>query len=179
MLTCCMIVQDEEEYVARALDSIYKYVDGIKIIDGGSTDRTMEIISNYDKVELRENKWPEDFSIQKNLVTEMAPDGWVLWCDADDYWEPYICDRFQELMQYGEENEVDAFGFIRHTITEKNLVNIFERDYQKRLYRSYCRWEGELHEYLIGYNKYKETCLTVMHQRSMEMQKRSWGRYPK
>ena len=42
-ISLCMIVKNEEETLARCLNSIYDLVDEIIIVDTGSSDRTVEI----------------------------------------------------------------------------------------------------------------------------------------
>ena len=46
-LSLAMIVKNEEEKLARCLDSVRQYVDEIVITDTGSTDRTKEIAAAY------------------------------------------------------------------------------------------------------------------------------------
>ena len=46
-ISLCMIVKNEERHIARCLDSIAELVDEIIIVDTGSVDRTLEIVSNY------------------------------------------------------------------------------------------------------------------------------------
>ncbi|HBI62814.1 MAG TPA: glycosyl transferase, partial [Lachnospiraceae bacterium] len=46
-ISLCMIVKNEEMHIARCLDSIAGLVEEIIIVDTGSTDRTVEIVSDY------------------------------------------------------------------------------------------------------------------------------------
>ena len=46
-ISLCMIVKNEETHLARCLDSAAELVDEIIIVDTGSTDRTVEIASDY------------------------------------------------------------------------------------------------------------------------------------
>lgn len=46
-ISLCMIVKDEEAHIARCLDSVADLVDEIIVVDTGSTDRTVEIVSAY------------------------------------------------------------------------------------------------------------------------------------
>ena len=41
-----MIVRDEEETIARCLETVEKIVDEIIVVDTGSVDRTKEIVEN-------------------------------------------------------------------------------------------------------------------------------------
>ena len=50
-VSLCMIVKNEEQVLARCLDSIKDLMDEIIIVDTGSTDKTKEIAGKYtDKV---------------------------------------------------------------------------------------------------------------------------------
>ena len=42
-LGICMIVKDEEDVLARCLDSIQETYDELIVVDTGSTDKTVEI----------------------------------------------------------------------------------------------------------------------------------------
>ena len=44
-ISLCMIVKNEEMHIARCLDSIAELVEEIIIVDTGSVDRTVEIVS--------------------------------------------------------------------------------------------------------------------------------------
>lgn len=59
-LGICMIVKDEEDVLARCLDSIQETYDELIVVDTGSTDKTVEIAKTYtDKVYTFE--WVYDF----------------------------------------------------------------------------------------------------------------------
>ena len=46
-ISLCMIVKNEEQVLARCLDSVAPLMDEIIIVDTGSTDRTKEIAAKY------------------------------------------------------------------------------------------------------------------------------------
>ncbi|SPF55832.1 Uncharacterized glycosyltransferase HI_0653 (fragment) [Candidatus Desulfosporosinus infrequens] len=50
-ISLCMIVRNEENTIARCLDSVKGIPDEIVIVDTGSSDRTKEIVKEYtDKI---------------------------------------------------------------------------------------------------------------------------------
>lgn len=62
-----MIVKNEEEVLARCLDSVKDIVDEINIVDTGSTDRTVEIAKEYtDRVFFFE--WIGNFAAKKKRI---------------------------------------------------------------------------------------------------------------
>jgi len=95
MLIGAMIILNEESYIVRCLDSFYDSVDSIIILDGGSTDKTLDLIRSYDlvqqykfpfdelqygkrrdlKIHIHENKWdrnnPAMFRDQRNLLLDL------------------------------------------------------------------------------------------------------------
>ena len=82
-ISLCMIVRNEEEVLARCLDSVRAAVDEIVIVDTGSTDRTKEIASEYTE-KIFDYKWCEDFSAARNFAFSKGHMDYLMWLDADD-----------------------------------------------------------------------------------------------
>ena len=170
-----MIVQDEEECLRRALDSIEAYVDEIIVVDGGSSDSTKEIALSYDKVKLFEIPFPGDFSKQRNVSLEKASGKWILVLDADEYLDDYVVSNLQRLI---EDEAHDAYAFSRKTFIDGCLVNIYEPDYQIRLFRNYCRYEDKkIHEAVIGFKNLQKCNLDIKHYKKAEWQQKDNERY--
>ena len=82
-ISLCMIVKNEERFLAECLDSVKGLVDEINIVDTGSTDRTVEIARSYGaNVAFRE--WRNDFAWARNEALAMATRRWTLVLDADE-----------------------------------------------------------------------------------------------
>lgn len=82
-ISLCMIVRDEEDVLARCLESVSDLVDEIIIVDTGSTDRTIEIAGDYtDKV--FNFTWIDDFAAARNYAFSFAACDYCMWLDADD-----------------------------------------------------------------------------------------------
>ncbi len=82
-ISLCMIVKNEERFLAECLESVKGVVDEINIIDTGSTDRTVEIARSYGaNVDFRE--WRNDFAWARNEAIQMATRRWTLILDADE-----------------------------------------------------------------------------------------------
>ena len=82
-ISLCMIVKNEEEVLARCLDSVKDLVEEIIIVDTGSYDKTKEIAYKYtDKV--YDFLWENDFSEARNFAFSKATKDYQMWLDADD-----------------------------------------------------------------------------------------------
>jgi glycosyltransferase involved in cell wall biosynthesis len=82
-VSLCMIVKNEERFLAECLESVRGIVDEINIIDTGSTDRTVEIARQYGaKIEFRE--WRNDFAWARNESLKMATRRWTFVLDGDE-----------------------------------------------------------------------------------------------
>jgi 2-polyprenyl-3-methyl-5-hydroxy-6-metoxy-1,4-benzoquinol methylase len=168
MISACMIVQDEEECIARCLDSIQDYVDEIVVIDGGSIDRTKEIVLQYSKVNLYEIPFEKDFGKQRNNAIERAQGDWIFIIDADEYCYPYILDQLEYLTTLDN----DSYTFTRKTLINGKLVNPLNLDYTFRFFQSHCRYAGNIHEPLTGFNKRCDTNMEIIHDKKGEWQQK-------
>src|SRR5215469_8478565 len=82
-ISLCMIVRNEERFLADALESVRGVVDEINIVDTGSTDSTVEIATRYG-ANVVHRTWCNDFSWARNEALAMATRRWILVLDADE-----------------------------------------------------------------------------------------------
>ena len=82
-ISLCMIVKNEENVLARCLDSIADLMDEIIIVDTGSTDASKEIAGRYtDKI--YDFEWVQDFSAARNFAFSKATKDYIYSADADE-----------------------------------------------------------------------------------------------
>lgn len=82
---------NEAENIRYPLDSAYDFVDEVVIIDGGSTDKTVEIAQSYgDKVKVFHVDNPPNFLQNKQRAIEKAQGEWILQLDADEAISPEL-----------------------------------------------------------------------------------------
>lgn len=82
-LSIVIATYNEEENLPSCLDSVKDLADEIIIVDGSSTDKTVEIAKKYGaKVLVTDN--PPIFHINKQKAIDLATKDWVLQLDADE-----------------------------------------------------------------------------------------------
>jgi glycosyltransferase involved in cell wall biosynthesis len=80
-LSALIITYNEEDNIKRSLDSLH-WIPNILVIDSGSTDNTLDIISNYDTARVLERSF-DNFANQCNYGLGKICSRWVLSIDAD------------------------------------------------------------------------------------------------
>ncbi len=82
-ISVTLATYNEQDFLEDCLKSVADWVDEIVIVDGHSTDKTVEIAKKYKaKVLLRENN--PIFHVQKQIANETAKSDWILQLDADE-----------------------------------------------------------------------------------------------
>lgn len=86
LLSACVIALNEEQCIERCLQSLI-FADEIVLVDGGSTDGTLERVNNFGalhgKVRVEEFGF-QGFAQSRNRALEMALGRWVFFLDADE-----------------------------------------------------------------------------------------------
>ena len=95
-ISLCMIVKNEDKYIGNCLKSIHDLVDEIIIVDTGSTDKTKEICSKYTD-NVFDFEWDNNFADARNYSFSKATCDYILWLDADDILLNTDRDKFKEL----------------------------------------------------------------------------------
>lgn len=84
-VSLCMIVKNEEEVLARALDSAQGLYDELIIVDTGSTDATVEIAESYGaKVMHFTMPPPGHLGAARMVGIDIAAGEWIVMLDADE-----------------------------------------------------------------------------------------------
>ena len=82
-ITIVLATYNEETNIRACMDSIASLADEICIVDGNSTDKTVEIVREFGaKVKVTDNL--PMFHINKQKAIDMASSDWILQLDADE-----------------------------------------------------------------------------------------------
>ncbi len=144
-LGLCMIVKDEEEVLARCLESVKGVFDEIVVADTGSKDRSREIARAYG-AKVYEFRWIDDFSAARNFSFSKASADYLMWLDADDILLPQDKEALLALKKTLD-GSVDAY-MLRYNAAEDEYGNTAMFYYRERILRrgaGFC-WDGAVHE---------------------------------
>ncbi|MBW7473389.1 glycosyltransferase [Paenibacillus oenotherae] len=164
-VSLCMIVRDEEEVLARCLDSVADLVDEIVIVDTGSVDRTKEIASAYN-ARIIDFEWVEDFAAARNFSFAQATQSYIMWLDADDVLQEKDREKFLKL-KASLPQEVDSVVMEYHLTFDMagNAAAGSRRNRLVKRSRGY-RWHNPIHEYLeVSEGNVMLTDIAVSHKR--------------
>jgi len=88
---------NEEKNIGPCLESVRQLADEIVVVDGGSTDKTVEIAKKYGaKVIVTDN--PPIFHINKQKAIDAATGDWVLQLDADEEVTPELRKEVKDVI---------------------------------------------------------------------------------
>lgn len=132
-VSAVLITKNEEKNIKRCLESV-KWVDEIVLVDGYSTDRTVEIAKSYG-AKIVMHKFEGDFGMERNIGNESATSDWILALDADEVIPPKTREKIEEVLKNG--SEFDAYNVPRlqyflgkpllHGGRYHSIVNFFRR----------------------------------------------------
>jgi len=152
----------------------------------------LRILSQLHNSNIKVIEFPlnNDFASFKNNLKDNASGIFIFQIDADEIPSEYLVTNLHELLDYNK--DVDLF-FVprvntvegltkkhiekwRWNVNDKGWVNF--PDYQTRLYRrtSEIRWEGKVHERIVGYNTLsvlpQEEDFCLYHPKQIERQEK-------
>ncbi|NLV59644.1 MAG: glycosyltransferase family 2 protein [Clostridiales bacterium] len=144
-ISLCMIVKDEEEVLARCLESVHDLVDEIVVVDTGSDDRTMEIAQRYTRHVLS-FPWIDDFSAARNFAFAHGTKEYLMWLDADDLLLEKDRIAFIALKE-SLPSDTDVVMMKYHLAFDEAGEATFS-NFRERLVRkdANLRWVGPVHE---------------------------------
>jgi len=184
-LSVVLATFNEEENLSGCLDSVSGLADEIIIVDGSSTDKTVEIAKKYDaKVVITENK--KNFHINKQMAIDMATGDWILQLDADERISPELAQEIEEKIRNSKleiRNSVNGYWMPRKNFFLGRFLMKGGQypDYTLRLYR---KGKGKLpqkdvHEQAIVEGKvgYLNSSLLHYPYKNFSAYLKKWNRY--
>ncbi|OGG12832.1 hypothetical protein A3D77_07285 [Candidatus Gottesmanbacteria bacterium RIFCSPHIGHO2_02_FULL_39_11] len=100
-LSVALATYNEEENIARCLNSISGWADEIVIVDGKSNDKTVDIAKKYNaRIILKENE--ENFHKNKQIAIENCKGEWILQLDADEEVTNNLKDEILKVVSHPE-----------------------------------------------------------------------------
>ena len=100
-----MIAKNEEKNIAKCINSYKNIVHEIIVVDTGSTDKTVEIAQSLG-AKVYHFKWINDFAKAKNYALSKAKGDWIIFLDADEYFDGLKAKNIPKLInKYDKQNK--------------------------------------------------------------------------
>lgn len=146
-ISICMIVKNEERVISRCLDSVCDLAEEIIIVDTGSTDSTMQIVSEYKHVKLYQFPWVNDFSAARNYAFSMATKEYIYSVDADEVLDEENREKFR-LLKQTLLPEIEIVQMKYGNQLQFGTVYNFDEEYRPKLFKRvrHFIWEEPIHE---------------------------------
>ena len=106
-LSLCIATFNEEKNLHYPLNSALDIVDEIIVVDGGSTDRTVEVAKSYGrKVKVIGSENLVMFHKNKQKAIEAAKGEWILQLDADEELTKELKEEIKNIISVGNDHRV-------------------------------------------------------------------------
>ena len=148
-VSAVLMTKNCEDLVEGTLKSVAGWVDEIVVIDGFSTDRTVEICRRYTE-KIFQNRWDGyRFCTERNLGNEKASSDWCFHLDPDERATPQFRDTVLKMLEAG--TDCQAFEFRKKNFFLGHWMR-FGGWYHYSLHlfrRGKAYYDGVIHESLI------------------------------
>jgi len=128
-VSVCVLTWNSDKYLKKCLDSIKDFADEIVIMDGFSTDRTLEIATSYDNVVLIQG----DVGIggARKISLDFARYKWFFILDSDEVATPEL---IKEMKQAISDDKYDGFYIPSYKLVIGKWIK-YPQDKKLRLFK--------------------------------------------
>ena len=150
-ISVCILTKDNAQTIEKCLIALCheNSFDEILLLDTGSADETLEIVSRFPKVKVFHQNGINNFGETRNFISSMAKNEWILHIDSDEFLPPGF---------FGELNRLELHTDTVYEISRrmfyggKPLPGFDDR--VKRLYnRSVTSWTNRAVHEIINLRK--------------------------
>lgn len=97
-LSVVLAVYNEEKNITKCLESVKNIADEIVVVDGKSSDKTVEIAKKYGAKIISTPNLPTHFHEMKNKAIAAAKSEWILQLDADECLTPDLSSEIKSVI---------------------------------------------------------------------------------
>lgn len=162
-----VICQNEDALIRKCISQL-DWVDEIVVIDGGSVDKTIDILKELKEADKRIKifrvPFNGHFGDQKNMALMHCKGEWIFNIDADEIIEEELKEELRGYVDNKDKIElvtIPRMNFI-DGVHQKNAYP----DYQARFFKSFCRFIYPVHEELVGWRKEVHAKHHIIHSKS-------------
>lgn len=161
-ISALWITKNEEDNIARSIESCKAIADEIVIVDTGSTDETLKIAEDFG-ARVEHFEWVNDFSAARNFALSKTNGDVVIFLDADEWFEPALTKKDGEAMVKAFKNNAILVLDIQRTNIDPGLGTVLEVDMVHRVMRGKGKafYEGPIHEYVLAAPGQKSTSTVI------------------
>jgi len=145
-LSAVVITKNEEARIERCLESV-RWADEIIVVDGLSTDRTVEICEAFGATVIS-HPFSGDFGMERNIGNDAAQGDWILQLDADDAVSPELRAQIEHILR--ESSPYAAYKFRRKNwfLGHEMCFGGWYHYYPHLFRRGQAHFEGRVHHLL-------------------------------
>lgn len=168
-ISACVVIKNEEKNIRRWLVNMRHIADEIIVVDTGSTDATLKILKEAG-IKVYHFAWCNDFAAAKNYAIKQATGDWVVFLDADEYFDEksLLCFR-GEMARYNRNKRIGAVMCQLVNIDADNKNRVIGTMIQVRVFRNKHEiyYKNSVHEQLVTapgkYIMQKSFSLRILH----------------
>jgi tetratricopeptide (TPR) repeat protein len=138
-VSLCMVVRNEEKFLAKSLGSVKPIMDEIIVVDTGSEDATRNIAEVFG-AKVFDYHWDNDFSKARNYSLSKADGEWIFILDADEVISSLDYAPFKALIGNGKNGSVAYSIVTRNYTLQANTVGWIANDEKYRDVRAGSGW---------------------------------------
>lgn len=160
-ISLCMIVKNEEKVLARCLSSAKSFVDEIVIVDTGSTDKTVQIATDFG-CRVFDFEWCDNFAKARNFAFSKAKFEYIMWLDADDV----VPKATANFLKKSKNNFVADCYMLKYNVAfcdDKPTFCFFRERIVKNCKQAV--WQGCVHECIAPFGKIEYLDHAIEHRK--------------
>jgi len=191
-ISACCIIKNEEKNLPAYINCVKNIADEIIIADTGSTDNSLKLLENLKEkhnlnLQIYNFKWINDFAAAKNFALSKAVGDWIIFLDADEYFDENHGKKIRPFLEEINDNKnILTFETPRLNFDADHDNAPLSKDMQIRIFRNIegLNYKGKIHEalyyndknlttietdFLILHNGYSEKILKEKDKRNSDM----------
>ncbi|MDR2117722.1 MAG: glycosyltransferase family 2 protein [Planctomycetaceae bacterium] len=135
LISVCVLAKNCETKIGNCLKSLTDFAE-VLVLDTGSTDRTLDIVTSFSNVRLFHQDGINNFGATRNFITEKAKYDWILHIDSDEFVTPEFVREIRNLVL----NTNAVYSIRRRMFYRGHSLPSFDSSTSRLYYRRTTSW---------------------------------------